>query len=376
MSEEPELLEEEEEVEELEVDSLELPCSQCGAEMVFDAAAAAMRCAHCAHTQPLQGEDAFAAVVERDLEQGLALGVERGLGLEVRSTRCKECGATVSFGATETAKACEFCGSSQVMEQEGNRKLLRPESLVPFGVEEAQARAKFATWLKGLWFRPNDLSSSARADALVGVYVPYWTFDARVRSSWTAQSGTYYYVTKSYTDAQGNRKTRRVRKTRWRWTSGKRRDSFDDVLVCASRGLPRKLADKLSSFDTDALVAYRPQYLAGWRAEEYAVELNDGWTRAVQHMEARQRSRCSSDVPGDTQRFLKVQNAFSHETFKHVLLPIWISSYRYKDEPYRFLVNGQTGEVVGEAPWSWIKISLAVLGVIALGLGIAALSNM
>ena len=167
-----------------------------------------------------------------------------------------------------------------------------------------------------------------------------------------------------------------MRKTRWRWTSGRRSDSFDDVLVCASRGLPEKLADKLCSFDTGHLVPYRPDFLAGWRAEEYGVELNKGWGRAVESMEARQRSRCASDVPGDTQRFLKVQNRFSDETFKHVLLPIWISSYRYKEKVYRFLVNGQTGEVVGEAPWSWIKIMLAVLTVVALVLTVAALQGM
>ena len=262
------------------------------------------------------------------------------------------------------------------MEQEGNRQLLRPESLVPFQVEEAVASGKFSAWLKSLWFRPNDLSSRARTDALAGVYVPDWTFDASVATDWTAQSGTYYYVTQRYTDSQGKRKTRRVRKTRWRWTSGRRSDSFDDVLVCASRGLPEKLADKLCSFDTGHLVPYRPDFLAGWRAEEYGVELNKGWGRAVESMEARQRRRCASDVPGDTQRFLKVQNRFSDETFKHVLLPIWISSYRYKEKVYRFLVNGQTGEVVGEAPWSWIKIMLAVLTVVALVLTVAALQGM
>ena len=50
--------------------------------------------------------------------------------------------------------------------------------------------------------------------------------------------------------------------------------------------------------------------------------------------------------------------------FKHVLRPVWISAYRYRDKGYRFLSNGQTGEVSGESPKSWWKIGFLVLGVL------------
>jgi len=271
----------------------------------------------------------------------------------------------VSFPENVTSTACEFCGSAQVLLQESNRNLIRPESVVPFQVDGRNAAELFRKWLGGLWFRPSNLQQSARVAEMNGVYVPYWTFDSNVDSSWTAQAGYYYYETETYTEQDQNgewvQKTRQVRKTRWEPAWGSRSDRYDDLLVSASRGLPPDLAQKLSTFNTQGLQPYSPQYLAGWKAEEYAVEINDAWTQAVGRMEGSQREHCSKDIPGDTYRNLHVTNRYRDETFKHVLLPVWISAFRYGGKPFRFLVNGQTGEVVGKAPWSVIKIVLFIM---------------
>lgn len=345
-------------------------CPNCSANMQFDAAHGKLSCQYCGTTVDIAQSEGGQSIVEYDLAHGIAMSAARGYGTEVRRTRCSECGATVNLGGNVTADHCDFCGSPQVMVQQENRNVLRPESLVPFAVNGDTAKTKFRDWLKGLWFRPNALKAEAHVSELAGVYVPYWTFDSMVDSDWTAESGYYYYVTETYTtqDANGNAvtRTRQVRKIRWQPSWGNRRDHYDDVLICASQGLPPKLVNRLTTFNTAALVPYQSQYLAGWRAEEYAVELNDGWKNAVGIMEGEQRRRCGRDVPGDTQRFLNVRNRFYQSTFKHVLLPIWISSYRYRDKVYRFLVNGQTGEVTGTAPYSWLKITLFVLFWVAL----------
>ncbi|HUH01113.1 MAG TPA: hypothetical protein VML75_03900 [Kofleriaceae bacterium] len=356
-----------------DVGANEFRCPSCAGEMQWDAGAGALRCQYCEEVVTPPESEADASIVEYDLEHGIAMSRQRGYGTPVRTSTCQACGATVSFGDNVTATKCDFCDSPQVMQQEGNRNMLRPESLVPFQIAREVATGKFTTWLGKLWFRPSDLKHRAEVDDIDGVYVPYWTFDATVDSRWTAQAGYYYYETERYTerDAQGNTVTRerQVRKTRWRWANGTRTDLYDDLLVCASRGLPHELAAKLTSFDTAHLVPYEPHFLAGWKAEEYAVELNDAWKTAVANMQASQHGRCSRDVPGDTQRFLSVQNQFHDERFKHVLLPIWIASYRYGDEIYRFLVNGQTGEVTGKAPLSWTKIILFAAAIVALIVG-------
>jgi DNA-directed RNA polymerase subunit RPC12/RpoP len=350
-------------------------CPNCKAEMTFDPASQQMSCQYCGGTAAIATQEGQRSIVEHDLQRGLAEGgAATGLGAEVRTTRCQECGATVSFTEQVTATECDFCGSSQVLEQQQNRNLLRPESVVPFAVDKQQANQRFGGWIKGLWFRPSDLKQRARVKEISGVYVPYWTFDAQVDSDWTAEAGYYYYVTEEYTDrdSEGNEvtRTREVRHVRWEPAWGSRSDLYDDLLVCASRGLPEDLARRLQSFDTGQLKPYDPAFLAGWKAEEYSVDLNEAWGRALRRMEYSQRDRCGSDVPGDTHRFLNVTNRFSDETFKHVLLPIWISAYRYGDKVYRFLVNGQTGEVVGKAPWSVVKIVLFSLALAALAVGI------
>lgn len=345
-------------------------CEGCGGTLSFDPEHGSLRCGHCGHSRPVANGPQ--PIVERDLFAGLATRA-RGLGVSaLRSCRCQECGATVDFAEGLTATRCAFCGSPRVLTQAENRSLIRPESLLPFAISRELSTKAFSRWLAGLWFRPSNLKHQATVHELVGVYVPYWTFDAQVDSDWTAEAGYYYDVEETFTDREGQEKTRKVRHTRWERAAGYRHDRYDDVLVCASRGLPADLARRLRTFDTGRLVPYTPEYLAGFRAEEYAIELQAGFAQAKADMDREQESRCASDVPGDTQRQLSVHSRYSELTFKHVLLPVWIAAYRYQDQVFRFLVNGQTGEVVGKAPYSWVKILLAVL-LTGLVLGLAYL---
>jgi len=341
----------------------DFPCSNCGAKLAYDAGAQAMKCPYCGTQQDIPKQpQAKGPPVGREIpiEEGLRLAA-RGFGTPVTQVSCSDCGASVNVSPGEQTAKCAFCGSQQVLAQEAPGTAIRPESLVPFKLDKKAANEKFEVWLGELWFRPNDLKKMAKLQEMGGVYIPFWTFDAWASSDWSADAGYHYYETEYYTDDNGNQASRQVQRTRWVPASGHRQDFFDDTLVCASRGLPPELVSKFETFDTKQLTAYQPQFLAGWRAESYAVELMPAWGSAQARMGDVQRGRCSSDVPGDTQRNLSVRNEFSHVTFKHVLLPIWIAAYRYNGKPYQFLVNGQTGEVVGKAPWSVWKITLAIL---------------
>lgn len=346
------------------------PCDHCGARLRWDPDADALRCDHCEHVQAVPRAEG--TLLERPL--AAAGDAARGLGLELRVSVCDECGARVTFEQAGTATTCAFCGSASVMDQAASRNALRPESLVPLDVAREQVQAAFTEWVSGLWFRPNALRRVERVEAR-GLYVPFWTFDCAVHSDWSADAGYYYYVTQTYTTRQNGRtvtRTRRVRKVRWEPAWGQRDDVHDDLLIAASRGLSAELLAELGDFDTTALVPYRPEYLAGWSAEEYQLDLEDGWHHGQERVEAIQRERCAGDVPGDTQRRLAVQNTIADVTWKHVLLPVWSLTYRYGGKAWPVLVNGQTGRVVGQAPWSWVKIGLAVLAGLAVA-GTAAL---
>jgi len=357
------------------------PCPQCNAELTYSASQGRMICTFCGyeapvteagsmtevHTQTQVDQAVVETVEEHDLSEGLEIvSQETGWGTETRSFSCNGCNAIITLEPNAAATTCPFCGSSHVLAQEGSSHVLKPESVLPFEVDQNTAVDKFRTWLGRGWFRPNEVKRIARnADArLQGVYLPFWTFDAQTFSRWQAQAGYHYYVTERYTvtvNGQRQNRTRQVQKTRWEQTSGRHDEFFDDVLVYATRSVPEKILERIYPYDTTKLVPYRPQYLAGWRAEEYQIGLEEGWKMGQEIIENRVRNACAAEVPGDTHRNLRVQTRFQDITFKHALLPVWIASYRYNQKVYNFMVNGETGRVQGEAPISWWKVALAVL---------------
>ena len=270
------------------------PCSNCGAKVAYDAGTQAMKCPYCGHQQQVQAQ-AVGGGREIPIEEGMRLAA-RGFGTPVTAVSCRDCGATVNVSPGEQTAKCAFCGSNQVLAQEAAGTAIRPESMVPFKVDKGGANKRFEEWLGSLWFRPNDLKKMAKLQEMGGVYIPFWTFDAWVQSNWTADRGYYYYETETYRDAQGNVQTRQVQRTRWEPASGWRRDFFDDTLVCASRGLPPELVSRFQTFDTKQLIQYKPEFLAGWRAESYAVELMPAWGTAQQSMANVQHGRCGSDA--------------------------------------------------------------------------------
>ncbi len=208
--------------------------------------------------------------------------------------------------------------------------------------------------------------------ALQGVYVPYWTFDADTRSSYSGQRGTIYYETQpvQVRDQQGRVRTemRQVAKIRWTPVSGRVARFFDDVLVLASRSLPKSHTDALLPWDLTRLEPYQPEFLAGFRAEGYTVSLQDGLTEARAYMDRMIERDVRFDIGGDRQEIGNIDTEVSDVTFKHVLLPVWTAAYKFRGKSFRFVVNGQTGKVQGERPWSPWKIAVAViLGLIVAG---------
>jgi hypothetical protein len=73
------------------------------------------------------------------------------------------------------------------------------------------------------------------------------------------------------------------------------------------------------------------------------------------------RRLCGEQVPGDTYRDLVVAERFSEQTFKHILVPVWLLTYVYGTKSYQVVVNGVTGTIAGSRPWSWVKVTLLVI---------------
>lgn len=343
-------------------------CQNCGADLQYEPGTSSMKCPYCgSETHIPQG--ALDQPKEHDISQlnVLATAQVQSLVPAGRSVTCKQCGATTQLGEGKVSTKCPFCGSTFVVPQEESRKLIKPEGVVPFQFDKNSANQKFVKWVSRGFFRPSALKKSASVSNISGAYIPYFTYDAQAFSRWSGESGTYYYTTESYTvmvDGRPQHRTRQVRHVRWTWKSGTHQAFYDDILICASKGLAGGLTKKIEPFNTKAIVPYSDGLLAGFDAEEYSTDPRDGWNQATQVMLSAERQECSRMLDGDTQRFLQVSTQLSQATFKHILLPIYIASYQYGGKPWRFLVNGQTGEVQGEAPIDWKKV-LLVVGLVA-----------
>ncbi|MDF1838574.1 MAG: primosomal protein N' (replication factor Y) - superfamily II helicase [Planctomycetota bacterium] len=358
--------------------AVEVNCENCGARVFWKPGPQALACEHCGTLR--QVPRLAGQVLERSLEEGRRMervGASDELGVATRAMGCENCGARVLLVERDISTHCAFCGSGQVLPSESLRRAIQPESVIPLMLSREDVAKAFRKWLSGLWFRPSALKE-LKAFAAQGIYVPAWTFDAEADSSWTAEAGHYYYVTQTYTvqvNGKSQTRTRQVRKVRWVPASGQRSDFYDDLQVMASKGIDRNLALELGGFETADLVPYQPEYLVGWEAEEYAIDLEDGWARGQDRMLQEQRSRCSGDVPGDTQRNLRVRTDLSQVHWKHVLLPVWSLTYRFGGKSYAVLIHGQSGRVAGKAPFSWVKITGAVvLALVVAAIAIVALS--
>lgn len=328
-------------------------CGGCGALLLWDAASKGLKCPFCASTAAVERAADFAPV-EYALEH---VPVERTRADAPKVFHCDDCGAEVRFEGATVADRCPFCGAEHVVERRGDAGRILPESVVPFAVDAAKAREVFRAWVgKGL-FRPRGVLARVADEALKGVYVPYWTYDATTWSRWTAMAGWHYTV--RVPDGRGG--TRSEQRTRWEPASGERTGAYDDVLVCGSKGVDPKLLPKVEPFGLDGLVAYRAEYLAGWLAEEYVVDLPEGWAVARERINAMERTACANDVPGDTHASLRVWTQHHDVTWKHVLLPMFVATYRYAEKTYKFLVNGQTGKVCGTRPVSGWRVAIAIV---------------
>lgn len=355
--------------------SAKYACPACGAEATWNPGKRKLVCAFCG-TESAAELKTEGRIVEHDLKQTLASlqGRKTGLDRPAIEVKCRSCQAISSFEASRVAQNCEFCGSASLVPYEDAGELIRPESLLPMKVAESRVREDIRRWYKTRWFAPNALGEKAMTDTVRGLYVPYWTFDARVHADWTAESGTYYYTTESYVE-NGQRKTRQVRHVRWSPAAGSLDYFFDDALICASRGIHPKLLREVEPFPTQEAVPYDTGYLAGFVVERYQVDLGTAAQTSRDEMERQVEEMCGERVPGDTYRNLETQQTYSAQTFKHILTPLWLLTYAYRGRPYQVVVNGYTGKIAGEHPLSWIKIFLAVTSVLLVVGILVALNN-
>ena len=345
-----------------EIDKIELKvfdCTNCGAELKYKAGTTLLICEYCNAKNEIIIQETV--VEELDFEKYIEKLETENLQSE-KVIQCKSCGSTSSVDESLKSLYCAYCSSPLVENDIHEERYIKPSYLLPFNIDNQKVYDLLSKWIDGIWFAPNNLKKAVLSPiGLRGVYVPYWTYDVKTNSDYTGQKGEYYEVT----EGSGENQTIK-RKTKWYSTSGSVSLFFDDIMIPASGNIDAGSLTKLEPWDTKALVLANDQYLSGFITEKYKVNLKDGFLYAKRIMDDRINQAVKSDIGGDDQSVESIDTNYSNIQFKHILLPVYVSSYRYENKVYHFYVNGRNGKLVGDRPYSQIKIILIVISILLL----------
>ena len=320
------------------------PCPSCAAELVFNPEAANLKCEYCGWEDAIpQSEEelqetSYEQYLNNDLTELTTLSTT---ALEVS---CEDCGANITFEPPQVAGQCPFCSSSIVAQPKNANPTIAPQGIIPFTIGRKAVRKNLQIWISGLWFAPNDFKKLAQPEKIRGIYLPFWTFDAYTKSHY-----------------RGKRVTGEETKTVSGWVER----FFDDVLIPATKLVNHNLLAKLEPWHLkESLQPYEPFYLAGFDAQRSQVELNEGFEKAKAEMAFQIRSDIKQKIGGDKHHIDNVSTSYRAITFKHILLPVWLTSYCYRDKQYQILINAKTGEIMGESPDSLVKFILTAIGIV------------
>ncbi|NAS12501.1 DNA helicase PriA [Poritiphilus flavus] len=337
-------------------------CANCGAELKYKPGSHQIKCEYCGYEEFI--EPAKSSFEELELQHYLKAVGDNAYTETIDILHCKNCGANQHVEENFKSLHCVYCGEPLIREDVEKEGWIVPGALIPFQLDFKKARGIFKKWVNRLWFAPNKLKRAALdPEALHGLYVPHWTFDADLHATYQGQRGDYYYETQRYRTKNGMQ-TRQVRKTRWRPASGAVNGFVDDILINASEKREREIPNAVSAWNVKELVPFNSKYLSGFVTEKYTIPLKEGHHRSFQKAKSIAYTWIRRDIGGDTQRIHHADIKLSEETFKHVLLPVYISSYTYNRKKYHFYINGQTGVIYGTRPYSFWKIFFLVLFII------------
>lgn len=347
------------------------PCPNCNGAMEWSARAGALLCPNCGHQRAVEAGEYSP---ERDYASTLASLREAQSSVLTHQADaeheivCRSCGAHTTFTGTLTATRCPYCATPVQRDDVQDAPARLPvDGVVPFGVDTKQAEESVKNWINGRWFAPNDFKKYNKTGSFTGIYASFFTYDADTVTAYTGERGDDYTVTVGSGENQ-HTETR----TRWRHASGVVQDVFDDVAVLANEGFDHDRIRKLEPWPTQTAQPFRQEYIAGFLCRTYDRDLEVCCGDAKGRMDDQIVHTVKQDIGGDHQRVHQRNTEFRTLTYRHLLLPLFLLTVLFAGKPYQVFVNGVSGEVQGERPYSKVKIALAVLlALILIGVGLA-----
>lgn len=353
---------------------LKKACINCGAALKYKPGTTSITCEYCGHKEEISLKTS--TFEELELYPYLERMGDQKNSEEISMLHCKNCGANQHVEEHYKSLHCVYCSMPLILEDARKEDWILPGAVLPFQIDQSKSFSIFKKWVDGLWWAPDKLKKASLDPQFTkGLYLPYWTFDAQLAANYTGQRGEYYYETQTYRDNKGKTQTRQVRRTRWYPASGHVSGFVDDTLIQASKQRAGRIPSKIARWDLEKLQPFNSGFLSGFVTEKYTIPLKDGHGKSQEVAHQIATTWATRDIGGDTQRVTSIDVKLSEETFKHILLPVYVSAYRYDGKEYNFFVNGETGALSGKRPYSFWKIFFAVLAAILVISAIVILVN-
>lgn len=340
------------------------PCPNCGGNFVFDIGAQMLKCPNC-QTQQEIVHSPDASVDENALDR-YAIKALSGKGMShiegEKEIICQNCGGHTTFIGSTTATRCPYCATPlQRADIHEAPDRLNVDGVLPFALDEKVAEELLEKWVNKRWFAPTEFKKYSTNGSFSSVYAAYFTYDAEAATSYQGQRGT----THTRTVGSGDNK-RTVTETRWHRVHGNVHNSFDDMTILANTGFEARFVNELEPWPTQNLQPYQPDYIAGHLCRTYDNDVTQCFNQAKVRMAGEIDGTIRRDIGGDQQKIEHKNTNLSSVTYKHVLLPIWLLTVLYDGQPWQVFMNGATGEVHGQRPWSKVKIGFAIASVVLL----------
>ena len=322
--------------------SLQYKCLSCSAGLEFNPPSQKWKCHYCFSEFTKE---------ELDIAMGQKPEAEEEEQLELDAYHCNSCGAELLADETTSATFCLYCKNPTIIKSRFTGKF-RPKYLIPFRLTKEQAKDLYRTWIGKRMFAPSEFKYQEEIEKITGVYAPFWLFDCKTHGLIQGQ-GTRVKVW-----VQGE-----YRYTQTQFFQVVRRGigEYKKVPVDASKKLDDNLMQLIEPYHYKDLIDFSKQYMSGFMAERYDVESAEAQTVAKNRVSQFTEKRLQETIGGytsyhDTNRDIAVQE--SEENY--AMLPVYLLVNKWKGNDHLFMVNGQTGKVVGEAPVSrWKQFRFA-----------------
>lgn len=313
-------------------------CPKCGGRMAFAPDGQSLVCDYCTRTNALGFTSKPA--VEKDFITAMATMRGHGKPLNEQVFHCDGCGTEFLLPPEQISANCMYCDSPYVVKLESTKDLLAPDGVLPHQFDQEQA-IKFLV----MWVEKNQIKAEKKMERPRGLYLPLWTFDIGGEIEYTGEVYENDDDGNVITFLGGGSNRGQVVKR----ISGEYPVLVDDLPIPASRKLSAVFLELVPSFQLTSVKPYDPRFLADWPAEVYDIPMAEASLDARGQAYAQYKKELPYKI--GAMRLVHSSSAkMAIDSFKLVLLPVWMTELPFSGREHLVLINGQNGVVASDLP--------------------------